>query len=142
MPRRNGQQFTPLEEACIEHFLVLNNQTEAYNRAKGGKPAKYGNKTAAQIFSRPHIRAEVERRRKAMAAELKRTAEDVVRDIQETTKEARQAGNFPAAFKGYELEGKYLGMFVDRMKHEHSFDGVSDEDLLERLAVLLSGGGE
>lgn len=104
------------QQAFVAEFLVDLNATQAAIRAG------YSEKTAYSQGQRLLKNVEVDAAIKAAQAEraekTQRTALDVLKDIQDVSKEARDGGDLKTALKGYELEGKHLGMFTE--KHEHT----------------------
>ena len=110
--------LTPKQKAFVDEYLVDLNATQAAIRAG------YSAKTAAQQSSRLLINvniaqaiAEAQAKR---AAKTARTALEVLKDIQDVTKCARDDGDLKTALKGLELEGKHLGMFTDKVQNEIS----------------------
>ena len=109
-------KLTAKQQAFVAEFLVDLNATQAAIRAG------YSEKTAYSQGQRLLKNVEVDAAIKAAQAEraekTQRTALDVLKDIQDVSKEARDGGDLKTALKGYELEGKHLGMFTE--KHEHT----------------------
>ena len=109
-------KLTDKQQAFVAEFLVDLNATQAAIRAG------YSEKTAYSQGQRLLKNVEVDAAIKAAQAEraekTQRTALDVLKDIQDVSKEARDGGDLKTALKGYELEGKHLGMFTE--KHEHT----------------------
>jgi phage terminase small subunit len=105
--------LTPKQERFVTEYLVDLNATRAAIRAD------YSPKTAqachSNILAKPKVAAAIRQAMAERARKIGRTALDVLKDIQEVTREAREAGDWRAALKGLELEGKHLGMFTDKV---------------------------
>lgn len=102
----------------VEEYLVDLNATQAAIRAG------YSERTAYSVGQR--LLKNVEIQRAVAAAQAKRArrveikAEDVLRGVIEVTTQARDSGDLKTALKGYELLGKHLGIFAEKVKTEVS----------------------
>ena len=126
-------KLTDKQQAFVAEFLVDLNATQAAIRAG------YSEKTAYSQGQRLLKNVEVDAAIKAAQAEraekTQRTALDVLKDIQDVSKEARDGGDLKTALKGYELEGKHLGMFTERINLTGNLDlAVAIEEGRKRVS--------
>lgn len=106
-------KITAKQAAFVREYLVDLNATKAAVRA--GYSAKTANEQAARLLAKVSISQVIAKLQSERAEKTGRTALDVLTDIQNVTKDARSEGDFKTALKGLEMEGKHLGMFVDRV---------------------------
>lgn len=109
-------KLTAKQQAFVAEFLVDLNATQAAIRA--GYSVKTAGSIGEENLRKPEIQAAIAKAQAERAEKTQRTALDVLKDIQDVSKKARDGGDLKTALKGYELEGKHLGMFTE--KHEHT----------------------
>lgn len=103
------QTLTIKQRVFVGEYLIDFNATAAAKRS--GHSEKTAARIAVELLNKPHVSKAVQLAIKKREAMTERSALDVLKDISETAREARQAGNYSAALKGYELEGKHYGLF-------------------------------
>ena len=114
-------KLTDKQTAFVREYLVDLNATQAAIRAG------YSERTAYSAGQR--LLKNVEIQRAVAAAQVKRArrveieAEDVLRGVIDVTAQARDSGDLKTALKGYELQGKHLGMWTERVRQEISGPG-------------------
>ena len=106
------RELTPRQSRFVEEYLISLNATDAARRA--GYSEKTADRIGPELLGKTCVSAAIEKARLKLSLKAGRKALDVLRDIQEVSQEARVPGNFSAALRGLELEGKHLGMFDDR----------------------------
>ena len=109
-------ELTDRQVRFVEEYLLDLNISHAAIRA--GYSAKTAYRIGAELLQKTHIREAIEKAQSKRAAITGRKADDVLRDIQEVTREAREKGDQKTALKGLELEGKHIGMFKERVEAE------------------------
>lgn len=109
----SDRSLTPKQEDFVLQYLVDFCGKQAAIRA--GYSPRNADKLASQLLGNPRVRAAIDRARGERAARVERTALDVLRDIQEVTRQARDAGQYKVALRGLELEGKHIGMFAEKL---------------------------
>lgn len=153
----NDQQ----ERFCHEYIVDLNG-TQAAIRAG------YSEKSAAQISSenlrKPNIRQRINELAKERNEAIGLSSQFVIDGIIKNIRRCEQAeqvydrkgepvlcegpdGEIAplfkyesfAALKGYELLGKHLKIFTDKVEHSGSIQTLSDEELNAKLARLVNG---
>ena len=107
-------KLTPKQRTFVAEYLVSLNASQAARRA--GYSEATAAKHASRILADVNVAAAVAAARAKRAKKLGRSAEDVLKDIQEITAEARAGGDLKTAFKGLELEAKHLGMFKEKLE--------------------------
>jgi phage terminase small subunit len=132
-------KLTDKQAAFVREYLVDLNATQAAIRAG------YSERTAYSVGQR--LLKNVEIQRAVAAAQAKRArrveikAEDVLRGVIEVTTQARDFGDLKTALKGYELQGKHLGMWTEKVKQEVS--GPDGGPVASEIVVrFVEPGGE
>ena len=132
-------KLTDKQTAFVREYLVDLNATQAAIRAG------YSERTAYSVGQR--LLKNVEIQRAVAAAQAKRArrveikAEDVLRGVIEVTTQARDSGDLKTALKGYELQGKHLGMWTEKVKQEVS--GPDGGPVASEIVVrFVEPGGE
>jgi len=97
---------------CREYLIDLNG-TQAAIRA--GYSEKTANEQAAALLAKPSIKEYVQSLMDARAAKIEITAEDVLGDILETRKAAKEDGKHSDRLRANELLGKHLKLFTDKV---------------------------
>jgi phage terminase small subunit len=109
-----SMKLTLKQRLFADEYLIDLNATQAAIRAG------YSKKTARQISERLLTKVDIQKaiaqRMKARSERLERTADDVLRDIYDVSKKALAEGDLRTALKAYELDGRHLGLFEDRLK--------------------------
>jgi phage terminase small subunit len=106
--------LTPKQRRFVAEYLVDLNATQAAIRA--GYSAKTSYAQGQALLKKLEIAQAVREGQEKAAAKTERTSLDVLRDIQELGKMAREKGNIRDGLKALELEGKHLGMFRDKLE--------------------------
>ena len=107
--------LTPKQQRFVEEYMLDLNASAAARRA--GYSVRTADAIGRENLGKPTIAAAIAEQRQALAAKTARTVADVMADIRRRGKLAEQAGEFGAALKAAELEGKHLGAFVERVEH-------------------------
>ena len=113
MADNDKNKLTPKQAAFVAEYLVDANGTQAAIRA--GYSPKTANEQASRLLANVKVDAAVRAAQAQRAEKTNRTALDVLMDIQAVTRAARDSDDLRTALKGLELEGKHLGMFVDKL---------------------------
>jgi phage terminase small subunit len=98
----------------VQEYLVDLNATQAAIRA--GYSAKTAALIAHENLTKPNIQEAIQKAQLERAKRLQRTADDVLADIRRIGQKAEETGEFNPALKAAELEGKYLGMFTEKVE--------------------------
>jgi len=157
-------KLTAQQSRFVDEYLIDLNGTQAAIRA--GYSAKTANVKAAQLLAKVNIQEAIQERMNYRQERTQIDADFVLHGIVKNIKRCEQAepvtdregnpvittnedGELAAAYKydatnalrGYELVGKHLKMFTDKVDHSSS-DGsmspqhVSDDELDARIAEL------
>ena len=107
--------LTRKQEMFIREYLIDLNATQAAIRAG------YSEKTARQIgtenLSKPSIQAEIDKQVKNRSESVGLTAEEILKDIRDIALANKEADP-KTALKAYELAGKHLKLFTDKVEIE------------------------
>lgn len=114
--------MTDKQARFVQEYLLDLNATQAAIRA--GYSEKSASRIGVELLNKTHVLKALEKAQKSRAAKVSRQSEDVLKDIIDLTREAREAGDFKSAFKGLEMEGRHLGMFKDKVEAE-IFGGIT-----------------
>jgi hypothetical protein len=110
----DGRQraLTPKQMRFTQEFVIDLNATQAAIRA--GYSAKTANEQGARLLANASIAAAIATAQGARAERLQIDADKVLADLERRGQMAERAGQFAAAIRAAELQGKHLGMFIDR----------------------------
>lgn len=123
-------KLTPRQEAFIKEYLVDLNGTQAAIRA--GYKTIGAHVQASQLLSLPKVAKAIQEQMDKRAKKVDLTAENVLKGILRVIDRCEQAepvldreglptGEYTfqanAALKGYELLGKHLKLFTDKVEH-------------------------
>ena len=122
-------KLTPKQRLFCAEYLKDLNLTQSAIRA--GYKAKYARQMGRQNYSKPYIQ---ERIQKLMAEREARTLIDadwVLTGIKELTEDLRLSDDPKAAYKGYELGGRHLQLFIEKSesKVEQVIRVMADDDV-------------
>ena len=134
-------KLTPKQELFCKEYLVDLNATQAAIRA--GYSVKTAKAMGCENLTKPDV---AERIQAAMAERSESTgitAEYVLNGIKELTDNLAVSEDPKSAYKGYELLGKHLALFSDKVDHTSSdgsmaTDGLTVEERQTRIQVLLA----
>lgn len=119
----SARRLTPKQAAFVVEYLIDLNATQAAIRA--GYSESRAGEIGYQLLQKTTISQAIEKAQARRAEKAERTALDVLKDIQSVTREAREGGDLKTALKGLELEGKHLGMFLNRVDMTSSDGSMS-----------------
>ena len=107
------RKLTPKQEMFCREYLTDLNGTQAAIRA--GYSLKTANEQAAQHLAKVSVQSRIKELITCREIEIQVTAGYVLKGIIETVSEAREHGELNTALRGYELLGRHLGMFNDKL---------------------------
>ena len=132
-------KLTDKQAAFVREYLVDLNATQAAIRA--GYSERTANAQAGRLLANVGIREAIEQAQAKRARRVEIKAEDVLRGVIEVTTQARESGDLKTALKGYELQGKHLGMWTEKVKQEVS--GPDGGPVASEIVVrFVEPGGE
>jgi len=128
-----AKKLTDKQKMFVKEYLIDLNATQAAIRAG------YSESTAKEIgcenLTKPNIAEAIQEAMSERSEKVEITAEDVLTGIKDLTKlvsdPVNEEFNATAGFKGYELLGKHLKLFTDKIEHggSISFDKMKDDEL-------------
>lgn len=98
----------------VDEFLVDLNRKQAAIRA--GFSPKTAETQGSRLYRNVHVRAAIDKALEERAERYVAKQGDVLYSIHCIAKEARDAGEYAAALKGYELLGKHLRLFAEKIE--------------------------
>ncbi len=134
-------KLTSKQELFCKEYLIDLNATQAAIRAG------YSEKTACAIgtenLRKPNIALFIQEAMTERSESTGITADYVLNGIKELTDSLAVSEDPKSAYKGYELLGKHLALFSDKVDHTSSdgsmaTDGLTKEDRQARIQALLS----
>lgn len=127
------QKLSAKQEQFCREYLVDLNATQAAIRA--GYSAKTAQEQASRLLSNVMVAARLAELKRERAEKVAVTAADVLKGVIEVTLLAREEGDLKTALKGYELQGKHIGMWTEKLQQEVSGPngGPIDNQLTIRL---------
>jgi len=120
-----AKELTPKQQMFCKEYLIDLNATQAAIRA--GYSEKTSSRIGPELLGKTWIQSAIQAQMDKRAARVEVTADDVLTGIQRVTLKAEEAEEFPAALKGFELLGKHLKLFTDKIEHSLK---LTLEDLL------------
>lgn len=112
------QKLSAKQEQFCREYLVDLNATQAAIRA--GYSAKTANAIGNENLLKPYIAERISKLKQERADKVSVTAADVLKGVIEVTLLAREEGDLKTALKGYELQGKHIGMWTEKVQQEVS----------------------
>lgn len=132
-------KLTDKQTAFVREYLVDLNATQAAIRA--GYSERTASRIGPQLLGKTCVREAIENAQAKRARRVEIKAEDVLRGVIEVTTQARDSGDLKTALKGYELQGKHLGMWTEKVKQEVS--GPDGGPVASEIVVrFVEPGGE
>lgn len=132
-------KLTDKQTAFVREYLVDLNATQAAVRA--GYSERTASRIGPQLLGKTWVREAIEKAQAKRARRVEIKAEDVLRGVIEVTTQARESGDLKTALKGYELQGKHLGMWTEKVKQEVS--GPDGGPVASEIVVrFVEPGGE
>lgn len=132
-------KLTDKQTAFVREYLVDLNATQAAIRA--GYSERTASRIGPQLLGKTCVREAIENAQAKRARRVEIKAEDVLRGVIEVTTQARDSGDLKTALKGYELQGKHLGMWTEKVKQEVS--GPDGGPMASEIVVrFVEPGGE
>jgi len=125
--------LTAKRERFVREYLVDLNATQAAIRA--GYSPKTANEQGARLLANVSIRDAITRGQQDRAERLQVTADKVLRDLEAARVAALAAGHYGAAIRASELQGRHLGLFMDRCQHEGAVGGATPLVIVRRVLV-------
>jgi len=102
------------QQAFVDEYAVDRNGKQAAIRA--GYSPRTAEGQASRLLSNAKVRAAVDAKLERLSRKTELTAEKVLRDLEQHRVLALAADNHNAANKASELQGKFLGIFVERQQ--------------------------
>lgn len=111
-------KLTPRQQRFVEEYLVDLNATRAAVRA--GYSERNADKIGSELLGKTRVAQAIQKAQQERSARVQVTQDSVLEGIVRCTQASEAAEDYRTALKGYELQGKHLGMFTDKVQQEHS----------------------
>lgn len=111
-------KLAPKQQRFVEEYLVDLNATQAAIRA--GYSVKTANQQGARLLVNVGIQQAIQQAQKERTERIQVTQDSVLEGIIRCTEASEKLEDYKTALKGFELQGRHLGMFTDKVKNEHS----------------------
>jgi len=105
--------LNPKQTRFVAEYLIDLNATQAAIRA-GYAKGKTAEVQGSRLLGNAKIAAEIAKGQAKLGAKLELTAEKVLKDIEDTRLAASKELQYATALRACELQGKHLGMFIER----------------------------
>lgn len=116
MPKTNG--LTPRQERFIQEYMIDLNATQAAIRA--GYSEKTATAMGAENLRKPYIRDAIDKARAELAKRTEISQEWVIEGLVANLQLGAKVGQPGAVNRTYELLGKHVGMFTDKLEIDAS----------------------
>ena len=113
-------KLTPKQQRFVEEYLVDLNATQAAIRA--GYSAKTARAQGQRMLTKVDIEEAIQAAQQERSVRVQCTQDSVLEGIIRCTQASENAEDYRTALKGYELQGKHLGMFTDKI--DQKVDGT------------------
>jgi phage terminase small subunit len=126
--------MTPKQQRFAEEYLIDLNATQAAIRA--GYSQRTANEQGARLLTNVSVASFVQAKMNERSERTGITADyvlDGIKDVTERCAEKGEAFNPTSALKGYELLGKHLKLFTDKVEHTGGIAFVRVNDTDERI---------
>lgn len=127
------QKLSPKQEMFCREYLVDLNATQAAIRA--GYSPKTAKSQGQRLLTNVDVQQAIQHGKQERADKVAVTAQDVLKGVIEVTLQAREEGDLKTALKGYELQGKHIGMWTEKVQQEVS--GPNGGPVQEELTIKL-----
>jgi phage terminase small subunit len=118
--------LTAKQQAFVQEYLIDLNATQAAIRA--GYSAKTASFIGHENIRKPNIAEAIAEAQEARSERVEWSAAEILRDIREIAQNRR--GVEPRdRLKAYELAGRHLGMFKDKIEHSGSMGVTISNDI-------------
>lgn len=104
------------QKRFVAEYLIDLNATQAAIRA--GYSRRTAKSIGSENLTKPDVAAAIAAAQGKVSEALELTAEKVLRDLEEVRTKAVTGGQFAPAVRAIELQGKHLGMFVERSENK------------------------
>lgn len=124
------KKLTLKQEKFIDEYIATGNGTQS--AIKAGYSPITARAMSVENLAKPFIKIKVEKRRQELAEKRGLVVNDVLKTIEKAIEVGFEIQNLSAVIKGAELQGKYLGMWVEKMdlsvkRHEDWLKEMEDE---------------
>lgn len=126
--------LTPKQAAFVREYLVDLNATQAAVRA--GYSKKTAEVQGCRLLRNAQVARAVEKQSSKAASKAEITIDWVLSGIREIGDKKRVEN--ATRLKAFELGGKYLKLFTEKHQVEHSFPGMTDEQLEAKKRELVA----
>ena len=127
-------KLTPKQQRFVEEYLVDLNATQAAIRA--GYSAKTVNQQGPRLLVNVGVQAAIQAAQQERSVRVQCTQDSVLEGIIRCTQASENAEDYRTALKGYELQGRHLGMFTDKVQQETSGPGGGPVEHEIRLTLV------
>ena len=129
--------LNPKQTRFVAEYLKDLNATQAAIRS--GYSAKTAEQIGSRLLRNVGVAVAVAKGQSRVAERLELSAEIVLRNLEKARAEAMAAGQFSAAIRAAELQGKHIGMFEDKLNVRLRNDPNALAD--DELAAIVAGAG-
>ena len=127
-------KLTPKQQRFVEEYLVDLNATQAAIRA--GYSAKTARAQGQRMLTKVDIEEAIQAAQAKRSERVQCTQDSVLEGIIRCTQASENAEDYRTALKGYELQGRHLGMFTDKGQQETSGPGGGPVEHEIRLTLV------
>ena len=108
--------LTPKQQRFVDEYLVDLNATQAAIRA--GYSVRTADRIGPELLGKTCVASAIQDAQQKRSERVQITQDSVLEGIIRCTSASEKAEDYKTALKGYELQGKHLGLFTDKIKQE------------------------
>jgi phage terminase small subunit len=121
-----AKKLTDKQKMFVKEYLIDLNATQAAIRAGYSAKETVAKQQGSENLAKPYIQEAIQEAMAERAEKVGIKAEDVLTGIKKLTElvsnPVNEEFNATAGLKGYELQGKHLKLFTDKMEHSGDKD--------------------
>lgn len=131
---RKLPKLSPKRQKFVREYLIDLNATQAAIRA--GYSARTARMAGSRLLTNDDVKAVIDEALRKRAAKTELTAEWIVEELRKVA--GQEDVKVATKVKALELLSRHLGMSLAVEKHDHRIENLTEDEIKQRLAILMS----